>query len=64
VTTAEETSQILDLFGIESAGKLVSFSPIDGKSIGRVPVCDPDAICARAADSFLRWRTVPAPRRG
>src|SRR5205085_7939008 len=29
-----------------------------------VPVCDPDTICARAADAFLVWRTVPAPRRG
>jgi len=64
VSPAEEAGQILDLFGIESAGKLVSFSPIDGKPIGRVPVCDPDTICARAADAFVRWRNVPAPRRG
>ena len=42
----------------------MSFSPIDGKPIGRVPVCDPDTICARAADAFVRWRNVPAPRRG
>jgi aldehyde dehydrogenase (NAD+) len=64
MSPAEEAGQILELLGIESAGKLVSFSPIDGKAIGRVPVCDADTICARAADAFLRWRTVPAPRRG
>jgi len=64
MSPAEEAGQILDLLGIESAGKLVSFSPIDGQAIGRVPVCDADAILTRAADAFLRWRTVPAPRRG
>ena len=64
MSPAEEAGNILELFGIESAGKLVSFSPIDGKAIGRVPGSDPDMICARAADAFLRWRTVPAPRRG
>ena len=45
-------------------GELVSYSPIDGKPIGRVTVGDPDAACARAAEAFERWRTVPAPRRG
>jgi len=64
MTPAEQTSQILDMFGIESAGRLISVSPIDGRPIGRVPVCDVDAICGRAAAAFERWRTVPAPRRG
>ena len=31
MTPAEQTSQILDMFGIESAGRLVSVSPIDGR---------------------------------
>ena len=64
MTPAEDAAQILDFFGIESAGKLVSVSPIDGKPIGRVPTCDPGPMCARAAEAFTRWRTVPAPRRG
>ena len=64
MSPAEETAKILKHLGIESAGELVSFSPIDGQPIGRVSVCDPDPICARAADAFVRWRTVPAPRRG
>jgi aldehyde dehydrogenase (NAD+) len=59
-----EAEQILDLFGIDSAGKLVSNSPIDGSAIGRVTVGDPDFACARAADAFGKWRSVPAPRRG
>ena len=61
---AEEVAELLHLFGIESAGKLVSASPIDGKPIGRVCVGDADRVCERAAAAFLRWRTVPAPRRG
>ena len=64
MTPAEEAEQILHLAGIRSAGKLVSFSPIDGKPIGRVTRGDPDLACARAAEAFLQWRNVPAPRRG
>jgi aldehyde dehydrogenase (NAD+) len=64
MTPAEEAEQILHLAGITSAGRLVSFSPIDGKPIGRVTTGDPDRACARAQDAFLRWRVVPAPRRG
>jgi aldehyde dehydrogenase (NAD+) len=64
MSPAEDTARILDQFGIESGGEMVSFSPIDGRPIGRVAVGDPGAACARAADAFLMWRTVPAPRRG
>jgi aldehyde dehydrogenase (NAD+) len=64
MTPAEEAARILDLAGVDCGGKLVSFSPIDGKPIGRVTVGDPDTAVARAADAFLRWRSVPAPRRG
>jgi aldehyde dehydrogenase (NAD+) len=39
-------------------------SPIDGKPIGSVTTGDPDRAAARATEAFLRWRTVPAPRRG
>ena len=64
MSPAEEAGQILDLFGIHSAGKLVSVSPIDGKPIGRVTSGDPDLAAEKAAAAFLKWRTVPAPRRG
>jgi len=65
MTPAEEAQRIFDLAGIEcSAGKLVSFSPIDGKPLGRVTRGDPDAACARAAAAFEQWRLVPAPQRG
>jgi len=64
MTPAEEAADLLRLAGVDSGGKLVSFSPIDGKPIGRVTVGDPGRAAARAAEAFLRWRNVPAPRRG
>jgi aldehyde dehydrogenase (NAD+) len=64
MTPAEEVDQILGLAGVQSAGGLVSYSPIDGKAIGRVTRGDPDVACARAVDAFNRWRKVPAPKRG
>jgi aldehyde dehydrogenase (NAD+) len=65
MSPGEDACNILELHGLDcSAGKLVSFSPIDGKPIGRVPYGDPDGACARAVDAFQRWRLVPAPRRG
>jgi aldehyde dehydrogenase (NAD+) len=64
MSPAEEAARLLELAGVESAGALVSYSPIDGKPIGRVTVGDPDSACARAAAAFFKWREVPAPRRG
>jgi aldehyde dehydrogenase (NAD+) len=64
MTPAEEAEQIFHLAGITSAGRLVSYSPIDGRPIGRVTCGDPDMACARAAEAFLSWRNVPPPRRG
>jgi aldehyde dehydrogenase (NAD+) len=65
MSPAEDARDILQVFGLDcNAGKLVSFSPIDGRPIGRVPVGDPDAACPRAAEAFERWRAVPPPRRG
>lgn len=64
MTPAEEAGQILELAGIGSAGKLVSYSPIDGSPIGRVTSGDPDVACQRASDAFRQWRNVPAPKRG
>lgn len=64
MTPSEEAARILELAGIESGGRLVSVSPIDGKPIGRVTIGDPDRAAARASEAFLKWRKVPAPRRG
>ena len=61
---AEETARILELAGVESGGRLVSYSPIDGKPIGRVTIGDPDYAAGRAVQAFERWRNVPAPQRG
>ena len=65
MTPAEEARHILELAGIGAdAGRLVSYSPIDGKPIGRVTAGDPDLAAERAARAFLKWRKVPAPQRG
>src|SRR5690242_20897405 len=64
MTLAEETAGLLRQLGIESSGELVSYSPIDGAEIGRVRIGDPGSAAAKAQEAFLRWRTMPAPRRG
>jgi aldehyde dehydrogenase (NAD+) len=65
MSPTEQTAAILEKLGVDaSSGDLVSRSPIDGQEIGRVKVGDPGAACARAAEAFLNWRVVPAPRRG
>ncbi len=61
---SEDASQLLELFGIDHSGGLVSHSPIDATVIGRVTVGDPETACARATEAFESWRSVPAPRRG
>lgn len=46
---------------------LSSFSPADGKLIGKVQLANSDtyeAIIAQAHVAFEKWRTVPAPQRG
>jgi aldehyde dehydrogenase (NAD+) len=64
MTPAKEAAEVLDLFSIDTGGKLVSFSPIDGQPIGRATVGDADLAASRATEAFLEWRRVPAPRRG
>jgi len=61
---AEQVAEIFHLAGLESAGRIVSTSPIDGSAIGRVTSGDPDLAAARAVDAFQKWRKVPAPKRG
>jgi aldehyde dehydrogenase (NAD+) len=64
LSPADEAAGLLEQFGIDDAGDLASFSPIDGAEIGRVTIGDAGAACERAASAFLEWRSVPAPRRG
>jgi aldehyde dehydrogenase (NAD+) len=64
MSPVEEAAELLQLFGIASAGDLVSHSPIDGSEIGRVANGNPHSAAESAAEAFQRWRTVPAPRRG
>ena len=43
------------------------FTPVDGTRIGvvqQVTEDEFDAIVSRAHDAFLKWRTIPAPKRG
>ncbi len=52
---------------VGSGPDLEVISPIDGSRIATVKQVteeEYDGIVARAHDAFLRWRTVPAPRRG
>jgi aldehyde dehydrogenase (NAD+) len=67
MTPAEEVRNLLRMHGIEDGGTLKSRSPIDGSEIGSVSEATADqvsAACGRAENAFLKWRTVPAPRRG
>ena len=64
MSPAEESRQLLATLGVDSRGALVSHSPIDGQEIGRVEAGDAGTAAARAQQAYLRWRTVPAPRRG
>jgi aldehyde dehydrogenase (NAD+) len=50
-----------------SGGELVSISPIDGAEIARVRMAgadDYEEVMRRAAAAFLKWRLLPAPKRG
>ncbi len=70
-TTAAEAHAALDALGVARAsyfdGALEARSPIDGALIGNVRETTPaegSAAIGRAHAAFLRWRLVPAPRRG
>jgi len=64
VSPAEEARQLLESLGVESGGDLESRTPIDGQVIGHVRVGDAGRAAEQAQNAFLRWRSVPAPRRG
>ena len=71
-TAANEAKTVLDRLGVPvsawslSAGQgLPTRSPIDGSTGADVaPTPDVDAVIARSAAAFERWRRLPAPRRG
>jgi aldehyde dehydrogenase (NAD+) len=50
-----------------SQEKIKSFSPVDGKEIGTVSVCNSknyDTVITTAQKAFAEWRLWPAPKRG
>ncbi|MFN7992463.1 MAG: aldehyde dehydrogenase family protein [Bryobacteraceae bacterium] len=50
-----------------SGGELASLNPADGSVIARVRMAgreDYDRVTAAAAEAFLEWRMIPAPKRG
>ncbi len=50
-----------------SGALIEKFSPVDGKSLGKVRTASPEdyeRTIARAQEAFQKWRTVPAPVRG
>ena len=66
-----EVHRILAALGVDAdrcqGGTRTVTSPIDGASIAAVPetrIADAGAAIGRAHAAFLRWRNVPAPRRG
>lgn len=47
--------------------EITSYSPVDGKSIGKVVLATPaeyDQVIDAAQEAFKEWRMVPAPQRG
>src|SRR5512135_1320729 len=66
-----EVASILSGLGVApsrySGGTLVSRSPITGEIIGHVRetgAADANAEIEKANTAFLKWRLVPAPKRG
>ncbi|MFY8037345.1 MAG: aldehyde dehydrogenase family protein, partial [Cyclobacteriaceae bacterium] len=50
-----------------TGASIVSYSPVDGKVIGRVQSTDEKAfqkVVQQAEAAFKEWRVVPAPKRG
>ena len=51
----------------DSPELIESYSPVDGKLIGKVSITSEDAynsVIEKAEDAFLQWRNIPAPKRG
>jgi aldehyde dehydrogenase (NAD+) len=48
-------------------GELTSFNPATGEALAKIKtaaLADYEFVMARAAEAFLEWRMIPAPRRG
>jgi aldehyde dehydrogenase (NAD+) len=53
--------------GNEGDNKKTIYSPVDGKKIASVQMAgetDYNKVIEKAAEAFVKWRTVPAPKRG
>ena len=51
----------------DSPELIESYSPVDGKLIGKVSITTEDAyntVIEKAEEAFLQWRNIPAPKRG
>ena len=63
-----ETKRLLASLGVNIAdGPLVAASPINGETIARVAVAsthDAHEAVTRAHAAYLKWRNIPAPKRG
>lgn len=64
-------TDLMSRLGVDEAslncGDLSVETPIDGSEIGRIAIDDAgavDAKIAKAQEAFLKWRSIPAPRRG
>ena len=65
--TAEGVSTGTRSMGGHKSGSYDSFSPVDGKLIGKVwkaSRAEYDTVVKTAEHAFAEWRKVPAPRRG
>lgn len=57
----------LNPISCNTAGQLISISPIDGQVLGAVEKTTSDVfnqVVSEATEAFIRWRSVPAPQRG
>ncbi|MEY2731164.1 MAG: hypothetical protein RL584_2290 [Pseudomonadota bacterium] len=71
MNSTQQLRQLWQQLGLPASqlegGPLHSRSPIDGQALGQVATTAPadvDAVLARSAAAFKRWREVPAPQRG
>ena len=67
-TSAPQSGVSTGLNWLSANGETIdSYSPVDGKKIGSVIAADKsnyEEIISTAQDAFLKWRTIPAPKRG
>ena len=61
------TSTGVDFFGDTSQNLIASYSPVDGKLIGKVSTTtkeEYEQVITKAQEAFKTWRLMPAPQRG